>query len=74
MTKQVTLTELQNRTAGIVKSIGNTPIEITGYGRPLAIMLSVKEHYRLLEVQQRYWKLKRELENKKAPKSTDSAR
>lgn len=74
MTKKVTLTELQNKTTGIVKSIGNTPIEITGYGRPLAIMLSVKEHYRLLEIQQRYWKLKREIENKKVSKSTDSTR
>lgn len=34
-------------------------------------MLSIKEHYRLLEIQQKYWAFKREIENKKVSKPTN---
>ncbi len=53
--KGAAATEVKNRFGQMLETVASEPIAIEKKGRPVAVMMSIAEYERLVEIEDRYW-------------------
>jgi prevent-host-death family protein len=53
--KEAAATEVKNRFGQMLEAVISEPIAIEKKGRPVAVMMSIAEYERLIEIEDRYW-------------------
>ncbi len=53
--KEAAATDVKNRFGQMLEAVLTEPIAIEKKGRPVAVMMSIAEYERLVEIEDRYW-------------------
>ncbi|MGD0486937.1 MAG: type II toxin-antitoxin system Phd/YefM family antitoxin [Syntrophorhabdales bacterium] len=53
--KEAAATDVKNRFGQMLEAVMSEPIAIEKKGRPVAVMMSIAEYERLVEIEDRYW-------------------
>jgi prevent-host-death family protein len=53
--KEAAATEVKNKFGQMLETVMSEPIAIEKKGRPVAVMMSIAEYERLVEIEDRYW-------------------
>jgi prevent-host-death family protein len=53
--KEAAATDVKNRFGQMPEAVVSEPIAIEKQGRPVAVMMSIAEYERLVEIEDRYW-------------------
>ncbi|RLE17778.1 MAG: type II toxin-antitoxin system Phd/YefM family antitoxin [Acidobacteria bacterium] len=55
--KTITATEVKNKWGQVLLSAIREPVVVEKNSRPVVVVLSIEEHMRLMELEDRYWAL-----------------
>ncbi len=53
--KEAAATDVKNKFGQMLEAVMSEPITIEKKGRPVAVMMSIAEYERLVEIEDRYW-------------------
>ena len=53
--KEAAATDVKNKFGQMLEAVMSEPIAIEKKGRPVAVMMSIAEYERLVEIEDRYW-------------------
>ena len=53
--KEAAATDVKNKFGQMLEAVMSEPIAIKKKGRPVAVMMSIAEYERLVEIEDRYW-------------------
>jgi prevent-host-death family protein len=53
--KEAAATDVKNKFGQMLEAVVSEPIAIEKKGRPVAVMMSIAEYERLVEIEDRYW-------------------
>ena len=53
--REAAATDVKNKFGQMLKTAMTEPIAIEKQGRPVAVMMSMAEYHRLVEIEDRYW-------------------
>ncbi len=53
--KEAAATEVKNKFGQMLETVMSEPVAIEKNGRPVAVMMSMAEYERLMEIEDRYW-------------------
>ncbi len=53
--KEAAATDVKNKFGQMLEAVMSEPIAIEKKGRPVAVMMSIAEYDRLVEIEDRYW-------------------
>ena len=53
--KEAAATDVKNRFGQMLEAVMSEPLAIEKKGRPVAVMMSIAEYERLVEIEDRYW-------------------
>jgi len=53
--KEAAATDVKNKFGQMLETVMSEPVAIEKNGRPVAVMMSMAEYERLIEIEDRYW-------------------
>ena len=53
--KEAAATDVKNKFGQMLETVMSEPVAIEKNGRPVAVMMSMAEYERLMEIEDRYW-------------------
>ena len=53
--KEAAATDVKNKFGQMLEAVMSEPVAIEKNGRPVAVMMSMAEYERLIEIEDRYW-------------------
>jgi prevent-host-death family protein len=53
--KEAAATDVKNKFGQMLETVMSEPVTIEKNGRPVAVMMSMAEYERLMEIEDRYW-------------------